>query len=230
MTVNIVCKFKFKFISNMSTLFIQYNDNCPEFQNYPLISKVILFYVTAVLIPAVIRLPARLENKDNTVFSISESLRHDASKFSASIGLIYWAITDLIFCSTWKGFYAIEVTGFVLVFSTIYINEEYIDPKTSAPLTPEQKSSNLRAIAHGYYLAPVTFIYLLVMGALIVGFDMLSNQVLATILFVLQCIFFVYIAATKYKYGWVNATDLGEYGYITFSMLIIGLIPLASIV
>lgn len=223
----------------MSTLFVQYNSNCPEFANLPLFSKVLVFYICGVIVPLIVFLPKKSEvvefdtengerviREDTTIYSISASLRTRAARISALSSLAYWAITDLVFCSTWKGFYAMEVTGFVLIFLVIFINAEYV----KNPTTDEEKFQRGMAIAH-MVVAAITFVYLEVLGALIVANNLTGSVAFEATIFSLQSFFLLYLMYTRRKYDdWVNATDLAEYLYVTFSLVLIGAIQRATIV
>lgn len=223
----------------MSTLFVQYNSNCAAFENLPVLSKVLLFYIGGIVLPLVVFLPKKNEvavmdpttglsvvTNDQTIFSISASLRTPAAQVSAMVSLAYWAITDLAFCSTWKGFYAMEVTAFVLIVLVIFVNAEDIpNPKTA-----DEIFQHRMAIGHKVFAAAM-FIYLEVIGALIVAYNLTGSAAFEITIFAFQSFWLVALTCTERKYGtWVNATDLSEYFYVTLSLALIAAIQRASIV
>lgn len=233
--------------SNSGAHFIQYSNTCSEFEHRPLFSRLLAVLITMVIIPGIIALPNRIyyqpvvgpsltesekeallekhKKEHPTSFSISHSLRLQSSKFSAMTGMVYFILTDLGFCSAWGGFYALELQIFLLTVLVVTVNPEPI-PK---PKGPEDDRINQLTVVHAS-LATILFTEMVVLGALVLAYDLIGSDAAEILAFCFQAFSFCAILGTTYIYKWDNVTNMWEYILVITTILYFMFIQSATIV
>jgi hypothetical protein len=198
-----------------------------------------IILITVVFIPYAIALPSHLNEtmvektrsgeEDKTVYSISHSLRFPGSKLSASMGLLYFVLTDLSICSTFTMFYGLEVIYVILTMIVIVVNPEPIN-KPYRDMTPEEKYITKLTKVHGG-TAMVLFCLFMAQIWVIAATQLLESETPSYFFAIMISIVFLSLFATYFMYNeWENVTSLLEVLYVISVILYVGFIRRASII